>query len=227
LLDGAPVASFAPLDPGYRHAKERRLVELVREEQARGRRVLVYVQGTERRDQIARLLSVLEEAGLKAEGLRADTVAPDRREAWIAARVERGLDALVLHPRIVQTGLDLVDFPTIVWYQPEYSVFTLRQASRRSWRIGQRHPVRVVFLAYGNTLQEAALALMARKARASLALEGELVQGGLAAQAEEDPTLLLAQALAGGAENLSWQEDLLPPPASAPMRRLARRWAPA
>lgn len=218
--------AFPGLPPGYRHAKERHLAELVRAERDRGRRVLVYVQGTGKRDQIARLVEVLREAGLRAEGLRADTVAPDRREAWIAARVDQGLDALVLHPRIVQTGLDLVDFPTIVWYQPEYSVFTLRQASRRSWRIGQHHPVRVVFLAYRNTLQEAALGLMGQKTRASLALEGELVEGGLVAQADEDPTLALAKALAG-ATQLSWHEipELKLETGNVPMRR-ARKWAP-
>ncbi|WP_301336571.1 helicase-related protein, partial [Thermus scotoductus] len=202
------MAELVPLPEGYRHAKERRLVELAKEEVARGRRVLVYVQGTERRDQIARLVEVLREAGLRADGLRAGTVSPDRREAWIAERVGKGLEVLVLHPRIVQTGLDLVDFPTVVWYQPDYSVYTLRQASRRSWRIGQRHPVRVVFLAYRGTLQEAALALIARKARASLALEGELVEGGLVDQAEEDPTLALAKALAGAVE-VRWREESL------------------
>ncbi len=39
--------------------------------------------------------------------------------------------------------------------------------------------MRVVFLAYKGTLQEAALGLMAEKAQSSLALEGELVEGGL------------------------------------------------
>ncbi|RTI28916.1 DEAD/DEAH box helicase, partial [Thermus scotoductus] len=219
------VAELVPLPEGYRHAKERRLVELAKEEVARGRRVLVYVQGTERRDQIARLVEVLREAGLRADGLRAGTVSPDRREAWIAERVGKGLEVLVLHPRIVQTGLDLVDFPTVVWYQPDYSVYTLRQASRRSWRIGQRHPVRVVFLAYRGTLQEAALALIARKARASLALEGELVEGGLVDQAEEDPTLALAKALAGAVE-VRWREESLDlAKGGVPLRR-AGRWEP-
>jgi SNF2 family DNA or RNA helicase len=227
FLEGRVVAQMSPMPEDYRHAKERALLERVRRELALGRRVLIYVQGTERRDQIARLVKVLQEGGVRAEGLRATTVAPDRREAWIAERVRKGLEALVLHPRIVQTGLDLIDFPTVVWYQPEYSVFTLRQASRRSWRIGQRHPVRVVFLAYRGTLQEAALSLIAQKTRASLALEGELVEGGLVAQAEEDPTLVLAKALAG-AKDLSWEEgaaELTAPP-QALLRPAGRRWSP-
>ena len=48
--------------------------------------------------------------------MKADRVEPKQREAWVAKRVERLLDALICHPRLVQTGLDLIDFPTICWY---------------------------------------------------------------------------------------------------------------
>ena len=43
----------------------------------------------------------------------------------------------------MQTGLDLVDFPTIAGFEPDYPVSTMRQA----W------PVKVVFMAYRNNLQ--------------------------------------------------------------------------
>ena len=108
----------------------------------------------------------------------------------------------------MQTGLDLIDFPSIVFYQPEYSVYTLRQAARRSWRIGQRQAVRVIYLVYRDTLQAAALALIAQKARSSLAIEGELVEGGLSSLVDEDPTLALAKALAG-ATSLEWRGQRL------------------
>ncbi len=91
-----------------------------------------------------------------------------------------GVDILVCHPRLVQTGLDLVDFPTIVWFEADYSVYTMRQASRRSWRIDQTQPVQVVFMAYRNTLQADALKLVAKKLQSSLAVEGELPEDGLA-----------------------------------------------
>ena len=55
--------------------------------------------------------------------MKADAVPPERPEAWVAKRVEEGADVLVCHPRLVQTGLDLVDFPTIVWFETEFSVF--------------------------------------------------------------------------------------------------------
>ena len=119
---------------------------------------------------------------------------PDRREAWVAERVQEGLDVLVCHPRLVQTGLDLLDFPTVCWYETDYSVYTLRQASRRSWRIGQTRPVRVVYLAYRQTLQADALTLVAKKLQSSLAVEGELPEDGLAAYGDDGDDLLLALA---------------------------------
>ena len=94
----------------------------------------------------------------------------------------------------MQTGLDLVDFPTIVWFETDYSVYTMRQASRRSWRIGQSQPVQVVFMAYRNTLQAGALKLVAKKLQSSLAVEGELPEDGLAAYGDDGDDLMLVLA---------------------------------
>ncbi|MBV5326833.1 MAG: hypothetical protein JZU65_04230, partial [Chlorobium sp.] len=95
--------------------------------------------------------------------------------------------------------LDLLEFPTIIFFQCGYSVFTLRQASRRSWRIGQDQPVRVFFMAYADTMQEKALSLMAQKMETSLAIEGELSDKGLAALSESENSMMyeLAKALTG------------------------------
>lgn len=198
---GQPVAVLPAMGTDYISPKEEWLINLVRREGAQGRRVLVYIQNTDTRDQVARLVALLRKKGIRAEGLYADTVKPEEREAWLRRKVQEGVQVLVAHPRLVQTGLDLIDFPTLVFYQTEYSVYTLRQAARRSLRIGQTQAVKVYFVAYRETLQEAALRLVATKARSSLALEGELVEGGLAVASEEDPTLFLARALVGKVAN--------------------------
>ena len=62
------------------------------------------------------------------------------------------------------------------------------QASRLSWRIGQRRPVKVVFMAYRNSLQADALKLVAKKLQSSLAVEGELPEDGLAAFGDDGTT---------------------------------------
>jgi hypothetical protein len=191
---GAVIAAVPPLPEANRYPKEQTLLDLVETEKREGRRVLVYITHTASRDISARLESVLQEAGHRVANLKADTVPPERREEWVAQRVKGGLDILLVHPRLVQTGLDLIDFPTIVWQEVEYSVYAMRQASRRSWRIGQRRPVRVVYLAYRGTLQAQALTLVAKKLKASLAVEGELGDDGLATFGDDGEDLLMALA---------------------------------
>ena len=183
-----------PLAEDRLYPKERALVDLVAAERLAGRRVLVYVTHTGTRDITGRMEDFLGRHGFRVAVMKADAVPPERREAWVAQRVEEGVDVLVCHPRLVQTGLDLVDFPTIVWAETDYSVYTMRQASRRSWRIGQTQPVQVVFMAYRNTLQADALKLVAQKLQSSLAVEGELPADGLAAHGDDGDDLMLALA---------------------------------
>ena len=191
---GEVIAAVPPLPADRLYPKEQALLELVQEERRRGRRVLVYITHTQSRDIAPRLEQVLGAEGIRVATLKADTVNTDRREEWVARAVKQGVDVLLVHPRLVQTGLDLVDFPTICWYEVEYSVYTMRQASRRSWRIGQTLPVKVVYLAYRATLQAQALSLVAKKLQSSLAIEGDLVDEGLAAHGSGDEDFLLTLA---------------------------------
>jgi hypothetical protein len=136
--------------------------------------------------------------GIRAEILRSQ-VKPELREEWLRERVEQDVQVIIGNPILVQTGLDLLDFPTIIFYQTGYSIFTLRQASRRSWRIGQDKPVRIHYLHYRGTMQERAIELVGKKLSASLAIEGKLTGDGLASLcAGEDMTLMLARALVNG-----------------------------
>ena len=112
-----------PLSEERLYPKERALVDLVAAERLAGRRVLVYVTHTGTRDITGRMESMLERHGFKVAVMKADAVPPERREAWVAQRVEEGVDVLVCHPRLVQTGLDLVEFPTLIWYETEIPVF--------------------------------------------------------------------------------------------------------
>ena len=191
---GEAIAQIPPLSEEKLYPKERALLDLVAAERLEGRRVLVYATHTGTRDITGRMESILARHGFRVAVMKADAVPPERREAWVAKRVEEGVDVLVCHPRLVQTGLDLVQFPTLIWYEVDYSVFVMRQASRRSWRIGQTQPVKVVFMAYRNTLQADALTLVAKKLQASLAVEGELPSDGLAAFGDDGDDLMLALA---------------------------------
>ena len=191
---GGVIAQVPPLSEDKLYPKEKALVDLVAAERMAGRRVLVYVTHTGTRDITGRMEDFLTRHGFRVAVMKADAVAPDRREAWVADRVKQGIDVLICHPRLVQTGLDLIDFPTIVWGEVDYSVYVMRQASRRSWRIGQTRPVKVVFMSYRNTLQADALKLVAKKLQSSLAVEGELPEDGLAAYGDDGEDLMMALA---------------------------------
>ena len=82
-------------------------------------------------------------------------------------------------------------------------MYVMRQASRRSWRIGQTCPVKVVYMSYRNTLQANALKLVAKKLQSSLAVEGELAVDGLASFGDDSGDLMMALAR----KNVSGDED--------------------
>jgi hypothetical protein len=181
-------------------AKEKRLLEILTTERKQGRKVAVFLEHTGTRDLVPTLVDKLHQQGFSPLVLRGQAVKPEQREDWLKENLATGqYDCLLSNPNLVKTGLDLLDFPTIVFFQCGYSVFTLRQASRRSWRIGQNLPVRVFYLAYAETMQDKALSLMAQKMETSLAVEGELSGQGLAALSESENSMMyeLAKALTG------------------------------
>ncbi|ABM31145.1 helicase-related protein [Paracidovorax citrulli] len=158
--------------------KERELIEICRQEKALGRKTLVYTTYTGKRDTTSRLKRILELEGFKVAVLRA-TVDASRREDWIAEQVDRGIDVLITNPELVKTGLDLLDFPTIVFMQSGYNVYSLQQAARRSWRIGQKQDIRVIFLGYAASSQMACLKLMAQKIMVAQSTSGDIPESGL------------------------------------------------
>jgi SNF2 family DNA or RNA helicase len=155
--------------------KEKEFIKLVKKEKAEGRKVLCYLTFTNSRDLRPRLKKILKDSKVRV-GILDVSVAPKKREAWINKHA-KDIDVLICNAELVKTGLDLYDFPTVVFFQVGYNIFTLRQAARRSWRIGQRQPVRVFFFCYSGTMQEVALKLIAKKLEVALMVEGDLPEG--------------------------------------------------
>ena len=141
----------------------------------------------------------MQENGYRTEIL-APQIATEKREEWVDKRVKNGLQVLITNPRCVETGLDLNAFTTIIFYSMGYNLFTLRQASRRSWRINQTEPkVEVYMLYYADTLQAKAMKLMASKLAVAGIIEGTFSEEGLAAMSDvKDLTSQMAKELAAG-----------------------------
>jgi hypothetical protein len=173
----------AAVEQGILLPKENWLAKFCQAEKAHRRRTLIYVRQTGTRDIQDRIESVLRHAGLRAITLYS-SVSPRRREAWIEKHADA--DVLITNPRLVQTGLDLVSFSTVVFFEIEYSLYTLWQALRRVWRLGQTQPVKAVFAVYKDAMESQALALMGRKMRAAQTLYGDEVGGAIVPMEDGD-----------------------------------------
>ena len=174
--------------------KERWLADFCRAEVTAGRRVLVYVRLTGERDIQDRLREVLSEAGLGVAVLR-QNVGPRRRMRWVRKHLT---DVLITNPRLVETGVNLVDYATAVFYQIDWSLYTTWQALARLWRPGQVLPVRVVFVAYRDSLGEHAVGIVGEKMAAGKTLYGDEVSGAIVPEPEDDFLDELARAALQG-----------------------------
>ena len=193
------------------YAKERALIADVKEELRQGRRCQVYATYTGEKDVTLRLEAVLRQEGIRVAVLRS-SVPTDKREDWYDRQLKAGVEVVICHPKLVETGLDLLAFPTLYFYETGYSLHTLRQASRRSWRIGQRFPVRVKFVTYSGTMQETCLRLMGKKMLVALMMEGKFSGEGLQAlDTDEDLMSAMARELVekagvGESADAAWRE---------------------
>ena len=177
------------------------LLEKVKEKIARHERVVIYTSWV-RIDTQERLEKLFREHNINVCVLRASVPTVKRKE-WIEKQVENGVHVLITNPQLLETGLDLNDFTTLIYYNISYKLFTLRQSSRRSWRINQKAPrIEVYFLYFKNVMQHRAIRLMASKLAVAGVIEGNLTDEGLAAMSEcQDLTTLLAQELTLGLKN--------------------------
>lgn len=152
--------------------KERKLVEEVQKQLQRNRKIMVYTaysvsQTTERlKEVLAR--EIKENINIKI--LPANIKSADI-ESWIE---KNPADVLILPYKRVATGMDIPQYPTIIFYELGMNVTDIQQAARRSWRaVIQKNPVEVFFIA--NTgYQALTLELLSQKIAASKSIEGAL-----------------------------------------------------
>ncbi|MCP4544555.1 MAG: DEAD/DEAH box helicase, partial [Chloroflexi bacterium] len=159
-------------------------------------KVIVYLRQTGTRDIRSRLVDVLTQVGIPGVVVLKSSIPPRRREKWLQ---DHPANVLITNPKLVETGLDLVQYSTGVFYEVEYSLYTLWQACRRIWRLGQTRPVKMFYLSYKETLEEKAYTLAGQKIKASQLLYGDEVASALV----EDPgdaslVMALLKAIDGG-----------------------------
>ena len=175
--------------------KEQKTLELVKAAIQNGERALIYTSWV-RTDSQQKLKKLLTDEGYRTEILT-DKIKTTDREEWVQKKLAAGMQVLIVNPSLVETGLDLNAFTTLVFYSMGYKLFTLRQASRRSWRINQKAPaVKVYMLYYEDTMQQKCLKLMASKLAVAGLIEGNFSEEGLAAMSDvQDMTSQMAKEL--------------------------------
>lgn len=185
-------------DASILQPKDERVIELIEQKIALGEKVIIYTAWT-RLDSQDKLFNALNAKDIPTVILK-PSVATTKREAWVEKQLQKGIRVLITNPALVETGLDLNAFTTLIFYNIAYNLYIFRQASRRSWRINQTAPkVEVYMFYYRNTMQQRALRLMASKLSAATVIEGNISEEGLAAMSDcEDLTTQLAKELMSG-----------------------------
>ena len=112
---------------------------------------------------------------------------------------------LICNPELVKTGLDLIAYPSLIFYEVSYSLYTMMQAARRAWRLIQTVPCRTYYLYYEGAMEARAVGLVAKKQQAAGLLMGNL-QNGLD-ELSDDGNSLLAM-LAGSIAEDAQKNDL-------------------
>lgn len=192
--------------------KEEKLVELVNKEISEERNCFVYCcyTGEGSTNVTGRLKDVIEKncnlTG-RVQILNSNSPEPTKRERWIKQKASEGMKVFICNPKCVETGLDFCfnfngkayNYPTLIFYQINYELAVIWQASRRHYRLNQTKDCRTYYLAYEGTLQAAAIEIMAEKEVAASAIQGKFSAEGLAAMAQGvDPRLKLAEKLSKG-----------------------------
>lgn len=151
FLDSALVCVIPKINESMTN-KDRLVLDSIRDSLAKGKKVAVYFHQTgvhaERpnKDILKRFEKLIKDNidGSHPAIMRA-TVTSNKREAWLEKKIEEGMDVLLCNPNLVKTGLDLLWARKIIWYELDYSLPTVDQASSRARRIGQDQETELEF----------------------------------------------------------------------------------
>lgn len=150
--------------------KERKLIETIEKELSEDRRVLVYSVFSGTKGVSRRLVDVLSKRFKVAE--LTSNIKLQKREEWIETQYQKGVQVIITNPKCVETGLDIIQYPSLYFYETSYDIKVMRQAERRAYRPNSRKECRIYYSYYKGTLQEDALKLQGSKKASSLAVEG-------------------------------------------------------
>jgi superfamily II DNA or RNA helicase len=156
-------------------AKYQLLMELVSQQRAAGRRLLIFSQFT---TMLGLIGQGLRQAGVPFVALTGSTV---NRQKPVDDFQAGKVDVFLISLKAGGTGLNLTSADTVIHYDPWWNPAAQAQATDRAHRIGQKNPVFVYNLIVAGSVEERMLALQRRKR--------ELAQGILAPVSDTQATM--------------------------------------
>lgn len=175
---GEEIVVFRGFGSDYLSAKERELIRIVKENLSENRGCFIYAFYTDKYGVQQRLQNILRDAGIEAEIL--GDIPPEARFEWLHRAEKRGAKVIITNLRRVGVGLDLLPWPTLIFYQISYDINTVRQAAARAWRIGQNRECRIYYLIANGTQQMAQFEVCAVKRAHALLAEGKVDRSEIA-----------------------------------------------
>lgn len=204
--DGKEDIITAPKLDGYT-AKEEWLIDQVKSELAEDRGVVIYNNYTGEYQLNERTQQILKENGIESRILNESNT--EKRSEVLQKFEEEGVKVIICNMKLVEVGLDLLAWPTLIFNQLSYEVNVVRQSAKRSHRIGQ-HRLCKVLVPILNGTQEVSQFKKVMSARGhALMTEGRLDRGELAKYSYDEQSSLatdLAQCFAEADLANAWEE---------------------
>jgi hypothetical protein len=169
-LDTVQAPSFPK---SYITAKERQLIKDVERELQSNRRCIIFTHFSGNYGTNERLKLILENKGIVCNIMN-DTVSVDQRFDWLEEQSQSSTEVLIMNMRLVEVGLDLFEWPNIMFYQMNDDINVCRQASRRAWRLGQHKKCKVYYYVADKTNQMVQFQRLMSRRVAAMIVEGRI-----------------------------------------------------
>ena len=156
--------------------KEQELIDLVTDKLKEDKKCLVFTDFTGGHSKYQdgevlnnRLVRILKENDIIAKTLKSN-IKPIERMEYIEKHPD--VDVWVTNPILVKEGLDLVDYPVIIFYNFDFDPLKIQQASRRAWRSIQTVDCETYYFYYKDSIEEKVMKSITLKKMEMNAIEG-------------------------------------------------------
>lgn len=157
----------------YVTAKEREILADIEAELKENRHCIVFTHFTKEYRTNERLFELIKDRGFTCQILN-EKVSVEKRVEWLEQQKQKGTQVLITNQRLVEVGLDLMDWPTIMFYQLNDDINVVRQASRRAWRLGQHRTCKVFYYVADKTTQLVQFQRLMSRRVSALIVEGRI-----------------------------------------------------